>query len=50
MTKYGYKKQDAAYTTGAVYDVSMILSPFLGFLIVSASLIQNFTYKLKMHQ
>jgi hypothetical protein len=33
--KYGYSKQQAAYFAGAIYDVSMVFSPFLGFVVVS---------------
>ena len=33
--KYGYNKERAAYIAGAVYDVSMVLSPGMGFVIVS---------------
>ena len=38
--KYGYDKQKSAYLAGAVYDVSMIVSPFLGRLIVSVLIIK----------
>uniref|UniRef100_T1ITK3 Lysosomal dipeptide transporter MFSD1 n=1 Tax=Strigamia maritima TaxID=126957 RepID=T1ITK3_STRMM len=31
--KYGYDKTKASYITGGVYDVSMVLSPFLGGII-----------------
>eukprot|EP00795_Rhopilema_esculentum_P015295 gene15295-6509_t len=31
--KYGYNKERAAYIAGAVYDVSMVLSPGMGFVI-----------------
>lgn len=30
QNKYGYEKATSAYMAGAVYDVSMIISPFLG--------------------
>ena len=33
--KYGYDKQKSAYLAGAVYDVSMVVAPFLGRVIVS---------------
>jgi len=33
--KYGIGDTHSAYISGAVYDVSMVLSPFLGGLIVS---------------
>ena len=32
--KYKYDKQKASYIAGSVYDISMILSPFLGGIIV----------------
>ncbi|KAK2144451.1 hypothetical protein LSH36_756g02040 [Paralvinella palmiformis] len=31
--KYGYSKQTSSYLAGALYDVSMVLSPFLGFVV-----------------
>ena len=40
--KYGYEKQEASYIAGAAYDVSMILSPFLGGIIVSKCCLQIF--------
>ena len=33
--KYGMSKTTSSYIAGAVYDVSMVLSPFLGGIIVS---------------
>ena len=36
--KYHYSDSNSAYIAGAAYDVSMILSPFLGFVIVSGKL------------
>jgi hypothetical protein len=33
--KYKMDPDDSAYIAGAVYDVSMVLSPFLGGIIVS---------------
>lgn len=33
--KYHLDKKVSAYIAGAVYDVSMVLSPFLGGIIVS---------------
>lgn len=33
--KYEFDKKTSAYLAGAVYDASMVLSPFLGFVIVS---------------
>ena len=35
QVKYRYGDVKASYMAGAAYDVSMILSPFLGRLIVS---------------
>ena len=37
MKKYGFEQRTAGYISGSVYDVSMVLSPFLGALIVSDS-------------
>lgn len=37
--KYEYPKSTSAYMAGAVYDVSMIISPFLGGIIVCNKLI-----------
>ncbi len=39
--KYGYDKMKSAYLAGAVYDVSMVLSPFLGGIIVSVNFASN---------
>lgn len=39
--KYDYDDTNAAYIAGTVYDVSLVLSPFLGGLIVSLSIFQN---------
>lgn len=36
--KYDYDDTNAAYIAGTVYDVSLVLSPFLGGLIVSLSI------------
>ena len=33
--KYGFDKKSSSYMAGAVYDVSMLISPFLGIFIVS---------------
>ena len=46
--KYGIGDTHSAYISGAVYDVSMVLSPFLGGLIVSIWLLyirNRFTLK-----
>ncbi|ESN92168.1 hypothetical protein HELRODRAFT_184517, partial [Helobdella robusta] len=31
--KYGYNQKDASYVSGAVYYLSMVLSPFLGYVV-----------------
>ncbi|ESN95555.1 hypothetical protein HELRODRAFT_193538 [Helobdella robusta] len=31
--KYGYSQKDASYVSGAVYYLSMVLSPFLGYVV-----------------
>ena len=42
--KYKYDKQKASYIAGSVYDISMILSPFLGGIIVRFFFIKYIQY------
>jgi hypothetical protein len=42
--KYHFSKRTSSILAGAVYDVSMIVSPFLGGLIVSSLFILNSFY------
>lgn len=39
--KYGYPTTVSAYMAGSVYYLSMVLSPFLGFVIVSISSVRE---------
>ena len=39
--KYQLTQKTSAYIAGAVYDVSMLISPFLGAMIVSNAMMRN---------
>ena len=45
---YKYSKSKGSYIAGAVYDVSMVLSPGMGFIIVSSQ--RNFLFSVYNHE